>query len=725
MFEKIKASDGNPYTPDAVFTDSDGNKVGVIGQDTTPNLSVSEMQFSVEAVVREVVIPAYNSLVDALNALAAASNMGAADINGDASTVQAELTKRIITGNVKYIRLNSDKVLETSNDGVTWEATGSSGHIIIKPDGTVAPQRSRMKFVNGIVTDDGTQTIITALKGDTGPQGEKGDTGAQGPKGEQGLTGPVIVPSVDANGVMSFTIQDTAIAPQPVSVRGPQGPQGVQGAQGAQGERGPQGIQGVQGIQGPKGEKGERGPAGPAGATGATGPKGDKGDTGPKGDTGATGARGATGATGPQGPAGPAGPKGEQGDTGATGATGARGATGAQGPMGPQGPTGPAGKDGTSLYIEDSYPTLAALKNAIPSGNNKMYYVQENGECYIYSETSNDWVSVGALQGPIGPQGPQGVQGPQGEVGPKGDTGATGATGPKGAPGEKGADGAAATITVGTVTSGAAASVTNSGTTSAAVFDFVLPKGDKGEKGDTGAQGPQGETGATGPAGATGATGPQGIQGIQGEQGPVGPEGPQGPAGVAGADGKSAYQTAVDGGYSGTETAFNAALADVPGHIASKSNPHAVTKTQVGLSNVDNVKQAPYTHVSDKANPHGVTKAQVGLGNVDNTSDANKPVSTAQQTAINACKVKKKTISLPTASWTGSGPYTQTVTITGITVNSKVDIQMDATALGVLIDSGTSAIWIENNNGTLTAKALGEKPNANLSVQVTITEVTA
>lgn len=36
MFEKIKASDGNAYTPDAVFTDSDGNRVGVIGQETTP-----------------------------------------------------------------------------------------------------------------------------------------------------------------------------------------------------------------------------------------------------------------------------------------------------------------------------------------------------------------------------------------------------------------------------------------------------------------------------------------------------------------------------------------------------------------------------------------------------------------------------------------------------------------------------------------------------------------
>ena len=196
----------------------------------------------------------------------------------------------------------------------------------------------------------------------------------------------------------------------------------------------------------------------------------------------------------------------------------------------------------------------------------------------------------------------------------------------------------------------------------------------------------------------------------------------QGPTGPAG---KSAYVAAVEAGYSGNEDTFNAQMSAVATHVSDTNNPHGVTKAQVGLINVDNVKQAPYTHVSDKDNPHGVTKAQVGLGNVDNTSDANKPVSTAQQAAINACKVKKNTISLPTASWTGSGPYTQTVTITGITVNSKVDIQMDATALGVLIDSGTSAIWIENNNGTLTAKALGEKPNANLSVQVTITEVSA
>ena len=42
------------------------------------------------------------------------------------------------------------------------------------------------------------------------------------------------------------------------------------------------------------------------------------------------------------------------------------------------------------------------------------------------------------------------------------------------------------------------------------------------------------------------------------------------------------------------------------------------------------------SHISNTGNPHSVTKAQVGLGNVNNTSDANKPVSTATQTALNS-----------------------------------------------------------------------------------------
>lgn len=40
------------------------------------------------------------------------------------------------------------------------------------------------------------------------------------------------------------------------------------------------------------------------------------------------------------------------------------------------------------------------------------------------------------------------------------------------------------------------------------------------------------------------------------------------------------------------------------------------------------------SHTSNTSNPHNVTKSQVGLGNVDNTSDLSKPISTATQTAL-------------------------------------------------------------------------------------------
>lgn len=438
----------------------------------------------------------------------------------------------------KYIRLNADKVLEVSTDGENWQATGSSGHLILDPDGAELPQRSRMQFMNGTVEDKDGVTVITGVKGDPGAIGPKGDKGDTGEKGEKGDTGPSVVPSIDENGVMSFTVQDTAIAPQPVSVRGPQGPQGVQGAQGTQGARGPQGIQGVAGAQGVKGEQGDTGPAGPAGPqgvqgeTGAQGPKGEKGDTGEQGPAGPQGVQGIQGIQGKQGAQGP---KGDTGDTGP------KGDTGAQGPQGAQGPAGAPGKDGTSLYVEDVYSTLAALRKAIPTGNDKMYMVEEDGECYIWSENASDWVSVGKLQGPEGPQGPQGIQGVQGPQGEKGDTGPQGETGAQGIQGEQGKQG------------------------------IQGPQGEKGEKGDTGEigpTGPQGPQGIQGETGATGPQGPQGIQGVQGPQGEVGPEGPQGPAGVSGQDGKSAYTAATEAGYVGTETAFNGALAAVPSHIA-------------------------------------------------------------------------------------------------------------------------------------------------------------
>ena len=91
-------------------------------------------------------------------------------------------------------------------------------------------------------------------------------------------------------------------------------------------------------------------------------------------------------------------------------------------------------------------------------------------------------------------------------------------------------------------------------------------------------------------------------------------------------------------------------------HTGNKSNPHSVTKSQVGLGNVPNVETNDQTptysdtttlvtlssgekisiafakiklaittlinHLANKSNPHGVTKSQVGLGNVENKSSA-------------------------------------------------------------------------------------------------------
>lgn len=92
-------------------------------------------------------------------------------------------------------------------------------------------------------------------------------------------------------------------------------------------------------------------------------------------------------------------------------------------------------------------------------------------------------------------------------------------------------------------------------------------------------------------------------------------------------------------------------------------------------------------------------------------------------TWIRAGEVQTGSVTLVAANWSGSGPYTQTVSGLTVTSNSKVDIQPDATAIQQMIDDEVYALYIENNSGTLTAYAIGAALTANVTVQVTITEV--
>ncbi len=66
----------------------------------------------------------------------------------------------------------------------------------------------------------------------------------------------------------------------------------------------------------------------------------------------------------------------------------------------------------------------------------------------------------------------------------------------------------------------------------------------------------------------------------------------------------------------------------------SDANKPVSTATQTAL-NLKSDSSTVNAHIRNVSNPHAITKAQVGLGNADNTSDLNKPISTATQTALN------------------------------------------------------------------------------------------
>lgn len=119
-------------------------------------------------------------------------------------------------------------------------------------------------------------------------------------------------------------------------------------------------------------------------------------------------------------------------------------------------------------------------------------------------------------------------------------------------------------------------------------------------------------------------------------------------------------------------------------------------KDQAGItSDINAVQTNLETHINNKSNPHEVTKDQVGLGNVDNTSDANKPISNATQTALNGKfsatdgnALKQRVDNIPE------------LVATDITVdsdNDSVNISLDMTSI---VDGTLSGTTININSAT-------------------------
>lgn len=110
-----------------------------------------------------------------------------------------------------------------------------------------------------------------------------------------------------------------------------------------------------------------------------------------------------------------------------------------------------------------------------------------------------------------------------------------------------------------------------------------------------------------------------------------------------GADTSGSANTALTNAKTYTDTKINQIVGEgasetlnTIGEISAaiEDNQEAIDLLNAAIGNKANNTTVD-SHVGNKSNPHSVTKAQVGLENVDNTSDANKPVSTAMQTALN------------------------------------------------------------------------------------------
>ena len=379
------------------------------------------------------------------------------------------------------------------------------------------------------------------------------------------------------------------------------------------------------------------------------------------------------------------------------------------------GTPGPRGRDGAGTVTVGTTTTGAAGTNAF---------------------VTNTGTAQNAVLNFTIPRGETGATGPQGPAGPQGETGATGPQGPAGTAGE------AATITVGTTTTGDAgtnASVTNTGTAQNAVLNFTIPRG---ETGATGPQGPQGETGAIGPQGPQGETGAVGPQGPQGETGAVGPQGPAGTAGEA-ATVTVGTTTTGDAGtnasVTNTGTAQNAVLNfTIPRGETGATGPQgpagtageAATVTVGTTTTGDAGTNASVTNTGTAQNAilnFTIPRGETGATGPQGTTATNE-YGYKYDTTTNPITLTANTVATVPLNQTGPLNVITGATTNALTIGSAGTYKIDYFFNGISNTAGDVNLAVYNNNNlvagstiTLNLETANEK-NATGSIIASFTE---
>ena len=120
------------------------------------------------------------------------------------------------------------------------------------------------------------------------------------------------------------------------------------------------------------------------------------------------------------------------------------------------------------------------------------------------------------------------------------------------------------------------------------------------------------------------------------------------------------------------------------------------------------------------------TLTGASLSTILNSSDVEIPTSKAVLDALEKYiddMFGMSELSLRASNWTGTeSPYSQVVEVSGVTANSKVDLNPTGEQLNSLATNRT-ILNTANDNGTVTVYAVGNKPIEDYTMQVTITEV--